>query len=249
MSAIFISHSSKDNSAAEKMRANLTRRGYRSIFLDSHPDDGIAGGAKWEAQLYSQLKSCHALIILCSKHSMDSKWCWAEVVYARACHKYVIPVKISRCKIESLIDDTQLIDLTSNPVQGYRRLGRALVTAGLDAEGSFVWNSRRPPFPGLESFSEKDAAVFFGRQDEVSEITALLNHVRVLPEPRLFVVRGPSGSGKSSLILAGVLPRLKRDKDHWVALEPFRPTDNGGPFVGLRRAIAAALKIAGRRRD
>jgi hypothetical protein len=36
-------------------------------------------------------------------------------------------------------------------------------------------------------------------------------------------VLGASGSGKSSLLRAGVLPRLKRDKRNWIVLPPFRP--------------------------
>src|ERR671917_2343729 len=33
-----------------------------------------------------------------------------------------------------------------------------------------VWDSDRPPFPGLEAFTERDSAVFFGRDTEVTEL-------------------------------------------------------------------------------
>jgi photosystem II stability/assembly factor-like uncharacterized protein len=58
-------------------------------------------------------------------------------------------------------------------------------------------------FPGLLSFGTEDAAMFFGRKRETNE---LLAHIERDP---VVVVNGLSGCGKSSLIKAGVIPRLK----------------------------------------
>jgi len=59
------------------------------------------------------------------------------------------------------------------------------------------------PYKGLRPFDEADAASFFGREDDTEELTALvLQH-------RFSAVIGPSGSGKSSLTRAGVIPRLR----------------------------------------
>ena len=60
------------------------------------------------------------------------------------------------------------------------------------------------PFPGLRAFTEKEEAIFFGRK---TEIAILLERLR---ETRFLAVIGPSGSGKSSLVRAGLLPNLKR---------------------------------------
>ena len=59
------------------------------------------------------------------------------------------------------------------------------------------------PYVGLDAFSEQRQAVFFGRQ---RLIQAMLDK---LTEARLLTVVGPSGSGKSSLVLAGLIPALK----------------------------------------
>ena len=56
------------------------------------------------------------------------------------------------------------------------------------------------PYPGLASFTEADAAYFFGREAEVEELW------RRIPGRRLLAVIGPSGAGKSSFLRAGVLP-------------------------------------------
>src|SRR5687768_10941371 len=58
------------------------------------------------------------------------------------------------------------------------------------------------PFKGLESFDVEDAAIFFGRERLVAEMVARL------PGSRMFGVIGASGSGKSSLLRAGLLPAL-----------------------------------------
>jgi WD40 repeat protein len=59
------------------------------------------------------------------------------------------------------------------------------------------------PYPGMEPFGEADSRFFFGRDEEIEEVTQRL---RLHP---LLVIIGPSGSGKSSLVFAGVLPALR----------------------------------------
>ena len=75
MSAIFISHSSLDNTIAADVRARLEEQGHRSVFLDFDPAAGIPVGRNWEQELYQQLRGCQAVIVLCSQHSMSSRWC------------------------------------------------------------------------------------------------------------------------------------------------------------------------------
>jgi hypothetical protein len=89
VSAIFISHSSKDVDAARSMADWLRRAGYRSLFLDVDPEDGLVAGRDWERQLYARLRSCRAVIVLCSPSSMASDWCFAEITHARALGKDV----------------------------------------------------------------------------------------------------------------------------------------------------------------
>ncbi|MDC8830842.1 nSTAND1 domain-containing NTPase [Alteromonas gilva] len=67
------------------------------------------------------------------------------------------------------------------------------------------------PFLGLQAYSEKDAGVFFGRQKQIAELLGRINHQ--IEQGRAFtLLLGPSGSGKSSLIHAGLIPRLTDPK-------------------------------------
>lgn len=67
------------------------------------------------------------------------------------------------------------------------------------------------PYPGLVAFGHEDAGQFFGRDQESDDIS---RRVRL---HNFLLVIGPSGSGKSSLLSAGVLPRLMAaDPDSWL---------------------------------
>ena len=73
----------------------------------------------------------------------------------------------------------------------------------------------RPPYPGLAAFTEEDAALFFGRDRELDVILETLRHEAGV------VLVGPSGAGKTSLVQAGVVPRLRdRGELRVVTLRP-----------------------------
>ncbi|MBI4786523.1 MAG: hypothetical protein HY782_05710 [Chloroflexi bacterium] len=66
--------------------------------------------------------------------------------------------------------------------------------------------AEEPPYKGLHYFDEGDAALFFGRERLVETLVSHLN------EYHLLTVVGASGSGKSSLVRAGLIPALKAGK-------------------------------------
>ncbi len=77
------------------------------------------------------------------------------------------------------------------------------------------------PYRGLAAFTEADAELFFGREALVAQLVAHLRR-----NPRFLAVVGPSGSGKSSVVQAGLFPALRRgempDSETWHVLA-FRP--------------------------
>jgi formylglycine-generating enzyme required for sulfatase activity len=81
------------------------------------------------------------------------------------------------------------------------------------------------PYQGLEAFTEETKQFFFGRVRKVEEIEQRLNQRSFVP------VIGASGSGKSSVVLAGLIPRLK-DLGGWEILPPIRPGDE--PIARLK---------------
>lgn len=65
------------------------------------------------------------------------------------------------------------------------------------------------PYVGLRPFTEKDALLFFGRDAHVRDLLAKLER-----QQRFVAVLGASGTGKSSLVLAGLIPALRRGALH-----------------------------------
>ena len=73
MSKLFISHSSRDNAAAKELQARLEEQGHHSVFLDLDPETGIQAGVSWERTLYTKLRSCRAVVALCSDSYLASR--------------------------------------------------------------------------------------------------------------------------------------------------------------------------------
>ncbi|MNM05867.1 hypothetical protein D3C76_324150 [compost metagenome] len=90
------------------------------------------------------------------------------------------------------------------------------------------------PYPGLRPFGKDEWLIFFGRERMTDEV------VRRLVDQRFLVVHGDSGCGKSSLIRAGVLPRLEQEAARgglrWLTCWA---TPGDEPLNNLAQALAA----------
>jgi len=97
------------------------------------------------------------------------------------------------------------------------------------------------PYPGMVPFSESDSSRFFGREPEIQEMLGLLRIYAFL------TVIGPSGSGKSSLVFAGLLPALRQShlfgKGQW-HVELMRPAET--PLLNLKAVLKKFPNLPGR---
>jgi hypothetical protein len=108
------------------------------------------------------------------------------------------------------------------------------------------------PYRGLSAFEEQDAAFFFGREAATTELLERMS--RHLQGAGLLVVSGVSGAGKSSLLQAGVLPRIRGTglaaapaSASWPCLV-FTPTQDPLGELALRVALLARADAAAVRR-
>ena len=92
MASLFISHSSSDQDAAQRLEERLRAEGFAALFLDFDPEEGIPAGRNWERELYAQLRKTDAVIFLASAASVASRWCFAELSLARSLGR-----PVSRC--------------------------------------------------------------------------------------------------------------------------------------------------------
>src|SRR5215469_1985958 len=120
---IFISHSSKDKAAALDVQRRLLGYGYdpSQLFLDSDAETGIPAGSEWEQVLYGRLKDCRTLIVLCSANWQESKWCFAELVFAKAMGKQIFPLLLQECDIDQVVTEHQVVFVHKEGEAAYAR--------------------------------------------------------------------------------------------------------------------------------
>jgi len=237
LSTIFISHRSTDNDDALALKKWLECQGHTSLFLDFDPMVGIPAGVDWEQRLYRELRRCQALIVVLTPDWLDSTWCRIEFAIAREKGKAVFVVRAKPCATGPVIPALQEVDGDAN---GLLALARGLKEHGLDPADAFNWDSTRPIYPGLSFFDVKDAAIFFGREEEGVAAAEAMRRLRLQPvgSAKLLLITGASGSGKSSLMRAGLLARLRNEPSNWmVTTQPLRRSGNA--IIELARVLTA----------
>ncbi len=274
MSRIFISHSAKDGFPTVAIGEWLKEEGWDDVYLDVDPDRGTHAGERWQRALYDHASDCEAVLFLVSVNWLTSEWCRREYDLARKLNKQVFIALIDDTAITdlptSLRETHQAVSLAVGvdhrvfhvtlPVtheqghitfsrEGLARLKNGLVRAGLDPR-FFAWpptsEPNRAPYRGFDPLDSVDAGIFFGRDAPIIDVLDMLRGLREGANPRLLVVLGASGAGKSSFLRAGVLPRLSRDDRNFSVLPIIRPERaaiSGGN--GLIAALAVAAEKRG----
>ncbi|MBV9089785.1 MAG: TIR domain-containing protein [Mycobacteriaceae bacterium] len=246
MPRIFLSHSSRDNRQAIGLRQWLIDQDPQladEIFLDLNRDTGIRSGVRWKDALRQASARCEAVICLLSPNWEVSAECRTEFRFAEYLNKRIFSARIAALTGDDPTREWQQIDLFGDgpttevdiddgrgPVifltEGLHRLRDGIAAAGIGAE-SFRWppatDPRRAPYRGWEPLQDVDAAVFFGRDAQMLRGLDALRGMRRSGLETMFVVLGPSGTGKSSFLRAGLLPRLRRDDREFLLLDIVRP--------------------------
>ncbi|MBV8860642.1 MAG: sensor domain-containing protein [Mycobacterium sp.] len=105
--ALFISYSSQDKGAIEPLR-NALRRAHQQVWMDEE----LGGGEAWWRTILEQIRNCEVFIVALSDNQLASKPCQAELRYARALQRPILPVQIGPVTNVRLnpLAETQMID-------------------------------------------------------------------------------------------------------------------------------------------
>lgn len=121
-----------------------------------------------------------------------------------------------------------------NYISGLQTIGETLherisISGILDALKEPTWEPRNP-YIGLRAFTAQETKDFFGRELFIEQLCSdiqkmLKSETQTHEQRRLLTVIGSSGSGKSSVVMAGVLPQLMQSEDSksWVYMNPMVP--------------------------
>lgn len=146
-------------------------------------------------------KSKYVLLIISGAYLTDK---FTEVLaqsYGREKRYWsVIPLLLEQVQLSSRLKMLTSLDLTDSRK---RHRGVERLCKQLKGPISELFTKPDCPYPGMETFNEGDSENFWGRDKEIDAM------VRQLDNYPFLAVIGPSGSGKSSLVFAGLIPALK----------------------------------------
>ena len=143
-------------------------------------------------------------------------------------------------------DDASLFEEVGTLLQeGWSDPETSTVSAPGVSQDEVPASEPRNPYKGLQAFRPEDQHDFFGRDALIDKLTSTLAETLRAERPsqqsaRLLAIIGPSGSGKSSVMMAGLLPRLQHGgvpgSEEWIYLDPIVPGVH--PVESLTLALA-----------
>lgn len=241
---VFLSHNGQDKPAVELIAERLRRAGMRP-WLDKWE---LTPGGRWQDELHAGLQACSAFAYFLGPNG-EGDWAREELDAARSRAAKdrdfrIFPVLLpgtpdpfDRTTMPPFLGHRTWVDLrrSLDDPTGMQAFINAIKGVPLGAPGELdvaPGAADVSPYRGLDAFDEADAAVFFGREPDIQQLLEQLKGTRFL------AVLGPSGSGKSSLVRAGLLPAIRRGalpaSDTW-PIEVLKP--------GARPAEAIAARL------
>lgn len=237
---LFLSYNSQDHTAVEVVARHLESQGL-TVFLDRWY---LVAGIPWPQHLEQILSSCRAAAIFLGPNGMG-RWQQREQYLAldrqaRTPNFSVIPILLPGADPAlGFLSLNTWVDLR----RGFDDMSLTLLTAAVQGKAPGPDLQRRVatavasicPYRGLRFFREEDAPFFFGRDAFIERLASAVD------EHALVAVVGASGSGKSSVVRAGLVPRLRRRDDRKVwDIATMVPGDR--PLQSLAAAIVPLLE-------
>jgi hypothetical protein len=197
------------------------------------------------------VESSRITVVVLSRACMDDHW--VEAGQLLAAHASASP-GASGALLPLLLEDCPLpVHMESRVKLDFRDPSRSVWNAEIDRLREYLGQPMVPttevmcPYRGMQAFTERDADRFFGRDAEIDRLIRW-----ICSGHREIYIVGASGSGKTSLISAGLVPRLVQERDGFPRfhVRRFRPGEHpldqlatalGGNTGAPRAAIDALL--------
>ena len=244
---VFLSHSSKDKPAVERIADRLRAEEGIQPFLDKWH---LPPGAPWQEELKVALRSSASVAVFIGPNG-SGPWQDEELRLAldRAARSKddfrVIPVILPTADtsaVDEFLAQRTWVDFSAglDDAEAMKRLAAGVRGEAFTTE-AFSLPDEPVPYRGLFRFEAKDQRFFFGRDDDIERL------IHKVEESAFVAVVGASGSGKSSLVRAGLLPNLDArirvpQPGAWVTLTCLPGHD---PFKSLAQQVATLSPTPG----
>jgi signal transduction histidine kinase len=254
--SVFVSYSRRDEGLRGRLAAHLSSLRRDGLIYDWH-DRCIEPGTDWAQEIDVHLEQADVILALVSADFLASEYC-VGIELSRAIERHdrgearVIPVILRDSDWQStVLGRLQALPHQGKPVTSWAnqdaalasvaRELRYLVSRNSDANprAGSIQASTPCPYPGLLAFDHETASLFVGRESEIDDLAQRLKYQRYC------VVIGASGSGKSSLVQAGLVPELaRRQPGRWMfhLVRPRERSASGAARALSRIALGAAAR-------
>ena len=223
VSHLFLSYNSRDRDKVFRVHRYLAEQGITTFF----DQQNLRAGQNWPKALEQALLGSSGVAVFVG--AQIGNWQWPEIGFAldRQVNEKgfpVIPVLLdgadtSRC----FLFLNTWIDLRGERLNDMEALKRLCDAASCPGASASAQLPDLNPFRGLEMFDEHHSPFYFGREKFIDNLFEQLTE----HHKQFVAVIGASGSGKSSVVRAGLIPRLRRRRpphETWdVAI--FTPSD------------------------
>jgi WD40 repeat protein len=254
---VFLSAASGDAEVAARLKADL--QAYRVQFSNDRTGDTI----DQEEAARQGIRAAQLVLVILSPRTRSSRSVKNHMRIANMYGRQILFVWVAGEEVAPLLPipdtwgKTAVMDVFDARESSYAlALKKVVAYLERDTESSTLpaparaesRHEPRNPYKGLRAFTTNEAADFFGRDALIDEMVATLRMMLAsersdIAGMRLLTVLGPSGSGKSSVVMAGLLPHLQQGvlsgSDRWLYLGPLVPGTR--PFESLALALAPHL--------
>jgi tetratricopeptide (TPR) repeat protein/cellulose biosynthesis protein BcsQ len=236
---VFLDSSGGDRELTEQIWRDLQRRRLQ-VFYDR---TDIPSGEDWESVVEAALFHTRVMLYCIGAQGL-SEWRRRTLDIAlraeeRGQQLRIVPVLLPGADLAMLRDtalaQTAALDLRTG--MDPAALEQVYGAAQPLQRASAVQTEARTPFVGQNPYGEEQSDLFFGRDTEADALAA-----RVESSSCIALV-GPSGAGKTSLVMAGAVPRLRKSASGPWTVVTLRPGDR--PLEQLAESLAQARTRGG----
>jgi len=219
---VFLSHNSREKPVVERIAEKLKRQGFEP-WLDKWC---LTPAGDWQDELAGGLRASVACAVFVGPSGIGS---WEDLEYKLATDRMAkdrafrvflvllpgLPEPFDASALPPFLSTRTWIDLRKGieNTRGFQSLINGIKGLPLGPERAIEPRNDICPYRGLQPFDEDHAEFFFGRDADIQRL------IEKLKVTRFIAVIGSSGSGKSSLVRAGVVPALKKgvlpESDTW----------------------------------
>jgi WD40 repeat protein len=227
---VFLSYNSLERAAVKRIAEKLRREQLEPWFDRWH----LVSGGDWQNGIPEGLRASTACAVFVGPSGIGN---WEALEYKLATDRMAkdrdfrlflvllpgLPEAFDANALPPFLSIRTWVDLRPGieDARAFQSLINAIKGLPLGPERPTEQRDDICPYRGLQTFDEEHAEFFFGRDADIQRV------IEKLKQTRFLAVVGPSGSGKSSLVRAGLLPALRRgvlpDSDTW-NFRVFTPT-------------------------